>query len=100
MSNHLLAFGAPPLPHPAPTPTLTPAPAPTPHVLLAQGWEGGACESPAQLRFFKLFKRKYIYSVPQKIFKPLDAMPAHLPKQILSALDALHSINTAGSLSA
>jgi len=59
--------------------------------------EGGAYEGQEQLRIFKLFKRKYVYSPTQQTFKPLDAMPAHLARQICSALEDLHLINTAGA---
>ena len=45
---------------------------------------------------FQLFKRKYVYSPKQQTFKPLDAMPAHLPRQICSAFDDLRLIHTAG----
>ena len=73
-----------------------------PHCLVfcCQRREGCGCEIQKQLRLFKMFKRKYVYSASQKTFKPLEAMPAHLPNQILSALDELHGINTAGLLSA
>ena len=68
------------------------------NAMLAQEREGGAYEGQRQLRVFKLFKCTYVYLPSQQTFKPLDAMPAHLPRQILSALDDLRTINTAGLL--
>jgi len=57
---------------------------------------GGAYEGQEQLQ---IFKRKYVYSPTQQIVKPLDAMPAHLARQILSALDDLRIINSASAAS-
>ena len=65
--------------------------------MLVQERDGGTYEGQEQLRVFKLFKRKYVYSPSQQTFKPLDAMPAHLPRQILSVLDELRPISTAGN---
>ncbi|DBB02791.1 TPA: hypothetical protein ACH3X1_013623 [Trebouxia sp. C0004] len=58
--------------------------------------EGGAYEGQEQLRVLKLFRRKYVYHPSQQTFKPLDAMPAHLPRQIFAAMEALRAINLAG----
>ncbi|KAL0023496.1 hypothetical protein WJX79_002152 [Trebouxia sp. C0005] len=58
--------------------------------------EGGAYEGQEQLRVFKLFRRKYVYHPTQQTFKPVDAMPAHLPRQIFAAMEALRAINLAG----
>lgn len=66
--------------------------------VLVQEREGGAYEGQEQLRVFKLFRRKYVYSPNQQTFKPLDAMPAHLPRQIFAAMEALRAINLAGVL--
>ena len=66
--------------------------------MLVQEREGGAYEGQEQLRVFKLFRRKYVYSPNQQTFKPLDAMPAHLPRQIFAAMEALRAINLAGVL--
>ena len=60
--------------------------------------EGGAYEGQEQLRVFKLFRRKYVYHPTQQTFRPLDAMPAHLPRQIFAAMEALRAINLAGVL--
>ena len=57
---------------------------------------GRAYEGQEQLRVFQLFQRKYVYSPSQDTFKPVDAMPAHLPRQICSAFADLHFIHTAG----
>lgn len=64
--------------------------------VFAQERQGGAYEGQTQLRVFKLFKCTYVFLPSQQTFKPLDAMPAHLPRQIVSALDDLRTINTAG----
>ena len=66
---------------------------------MQQEREGGAYEGQEQLRVFQLFKRKYVYSPSQDTFRPLDAMPAHLPRQICSAFDDLRFIHTAGDAS-
>ncbi len=64
--------------------------------MLPQEREGGVYEGQEQLRVFKLFRRKYVYHPTQQTFKPLDAMPAHLPRQIFAATEALRAINLAG----
>ncbi len=64
--------------------------------MLPQEREGGAYEGQEQLRVFKLFRRKYVYHPSQQTFRPLDAMPAHLPRQIFAAMEALRAINLAG----
>ena len=47
---------------------------------------------------FKLFWRLYTYSPGQGTFKPVPAMPPHLPRQIRRTLETLHLINTAGMM--
>ncbi len=66
--------------------------------MLPQEREGGAYEGQEQLRVLKLFRRKYVYHPTQQTFKPLDAMPAHLPRQIFAAMEALRAIDLAGVL--
>ncbi len=66
--------------------------------VVLQEREGGVYEGQEQLRVFKLFRRKYVYHPTQQTFKPLDAMPAHLPRQIFAAMEALRAINLAGVL--
>lgn len=39
-----------------------------------------------------------MYHPSQQTFRPLDAMPAHLPRQIFAAMEALRAINLAGVL--
>ena len=63
-----------------------------------QGQQGILGEDVEQMRMFKLFKRKYVYSSSQGTYVPLDPMPAHLPHQIASALQNLRLINTQGAL--
>ena len=51
-----------------------------------------------KLRTFKLFWRLYMYSPGQGTFKPVPAMPSHLPRQIRRTMETLHLINTAGMM--